>query len=256
MGLDYVDLYLVHWPIALQPRDNIDSARAFPGATPKDLAIASDENGKDLVDIQHSPSSIAASQGGKGSFIPTWNALKELVRSGTCRAIGVSNFATAQLEEILPYAKDIPVSANQLEFHPWLPNDKMLNFHKANGILSLAYSPFAPNKIEIVNNNGSIGIAYVPFAPRGTKLLEEPVVKKIAHQNNMGEGQVLQSWAVMRGTIPLGKSQNVERIRTNLAVRKLSEEDFEALNSLKMDGDEGRTTTVFNELWGIKLYGD
>ena len=256
MKLNYIDLYLVHWPVAIHPRDNIDSARAFPGATPQDLAIATDESGKDLIDVEHSPASIAASRGGKGSFIPTWNALKELVRSGKCRAIGVSNFAIAQLEEILPHSEDVPISANQLEFHPWLPNNKILSYMKAKNILPLAYSPFAPNKIEIVNNSGNTGISYVAFAPRGTRLLEEPIVKEVAKKNDMGEGQVLQSWAVMRSTIPLGKSQTPERIRSNLAVKRLPPEDYEALNSLKMDGDEGRTTTIFNEIWGVKLYGD
>lgn len=62
-------------------------------------------------------------------------------------------------------------------------------------------------------------------------------------------------WAVQRGTVPLGKSSKKERIASNLAVRKLSEEDFEAINGLALPGTEGRTVD-FSEVWGIKLFTD
>ena len=68
----------------------------------------------------------------------------------------------------------------------------------------------------------------------------------------MGVGQLLQSWAVQRGTIPLGKSQNTDRIQANLQVRKLAQEDFEALNGLDQ-GKDGRSVHL-GPSWGLKIF--
>lgn len=240
MGLDYVDLYLAHWPMALKPTKDIANARTFPGATASDKAMAVDENGKAIFDVEHMPESIAASFGGKGSFVPTWNAMKALVRAGKCRAVGVSNFAIAQINELLPHAShdDVPISCNQIEAHPWLPNDKLIQFMKDQHILPTVYCPFAPEAV-------------------GAKLLEDETVVKVAKKNGMGEGQVLLSWAIMRGTIPLPKSQTPERIKANLAVKKLPDEDFEALNRLQYNSNaSGRTIDYGKNVWGVKMFGD
>lgn len=231
MGLDYIDLYLAHWPIALQPK-KIFATRTKPDPT------ASDEE-KDILDLEHCPESIAASVGGKGSYVPTWNAMKALVRTGKCRAVGLSNFAIAQINELLPHAShdDVPISCNQIEAHPWLPNDKVIRFMKDQHILPTVYCPFAPGAV-------------------GPKLLENQTVVKVAKKNGMAEGQVLLSWAVMRGTVPLPKSQTPERIKANLVVRKLPDEDFEALNRLQYESDASGRTVDFGKLWGVKMFGD
>ncbi|KAI9845014.1 MAG: hypothetical protein M1837_005158 [Sclerophora amabilis] len=236
-GLDYVDLYLAHWPVAVKAAPNIRSARAFPEATNEDLAIVTDPStGKDALDLEHSPADIAAAKGMKGGFLPTWRALQGLVRTGKCRAVGVSNFSITQLKEILPASQgDVPISCNQIEAHPWLPNDELITFMKQQGILATVYSPFAGQK------------------EGGGTLLQEDVVKKVAERNDMGVGQCLQSWAVTRGTVPLGKSQNAERIKANLAVKQLPKEDFDALSALKLSGDTGRTID-YSEVWGVKFY--
>lgn len=69
----------------------------------------------------------------------------------------------------------------------------------------------------------------------------------------MDVGQLLQSWAVQRGTIPLGKSATPKRIKSNLAIRPLSNEDFEALNQMALPGDEGRTVD-FRKKWDIPFH--
>ncbi|KAI9813468.1 MAG: hypothetical protein M1827_004144 [Pycnora praestabilis] len=236
MGLDYVDLYLAHWPVVVKARSNIASAKAFPEATNDDLAIATDgklEGG--VLDLEHSASNFAAAAGVKGSFVPTWQAMTELVATGKCRAVGVSNFSITQLQDLLPYAQDVPISSNQIEAHPWLPNDELITFMLHHDILPAVYSPFAGQKAS------------------GDMLLEDTTVKQVAQKNDMGVGQLLQSWAVMRRTIPLGKSQNEERIKANLAVRKLAEEDFEALSNLKLKGDEGRTID-YSGSFGVQFF--
>jgi diketogulonate reductase-like aldo/keto reductase len=69
----------------------------------------------------------------------------------------------------------------------------------------------------------------------------------------MGVGQLLQSWAVQRGTIPLGKSQTESRIKSNLDIHRLSDEDNKALDDMAIPNGEGRTID-FTEEWGVKLY--
>ncbi|KAI9791526.1 MAG: hypothetical protein M1833_001510 [Piccolia ochrophora] len=235
MGLDYVDLYLAHWPVAFQAASYIDSAKAYPTSTAREIGVGTDETGKEVVDLQHSCRNIAEAGGVHGSFTPTWRAMENVVRSGKARAIGVSNFSIAQLEEVLPEVGDIPISCNQVEAHPWLPNDELITFMKSKGILPTVYSPFAGQKAD------------------GATLLLDETVKAVAERNGMGVGQALQSWAVMRETIPLGKSSSPDRIKANLSVKELPKDDFDALSNLKLNGDEGRTID-YSEDWGIKLF--
>lgn len=129
------------------------------------------------------------STGKEGSFIPTWKALKGLVSTGKTRAVGVSNFSISDLKEILPYAEDVPISCNQVEAHPWLPNNELISFMREHDILASAWSPFAGQKAD------------------GKTLLTDPSVKQLAEKTGLDVGQLLQSWAVQRGTVPLGKSQ-------------------------------------------------
>lgn len=109
--------------------------------------------------------------------------------TGKTRAVGVSNFSIGDLKEILPYADDVPISCNQVEVHPWLPNSELISFMREHDILATCYSPFAGQKSD------------------GKTLIKEPAVLKLAEENAMDVGQLLQSWAVQRGTVPLGKSQ-------------------------------------------------
>lgn len=191
MGLDHIDLFLAHWPVTLQVRaDRIDSAKAFPDATNDDKAIVTDVNGKPVVDWTHTAESIAVANGNNGSYKPTWRAMQKLVGTGKVQAVGVSNFNTEQLQEVLSVGGEVPVSCNQVEAHPWFPNTQLLSFMKDQGILATVYCPFAGPGTS------------------GKRLVEDPVVKKIAAKNGLGIGQLLQSWAVQRGTIPLGKSQD------------------------------------------------
>ncbi|KAI9782786.1 MAG: hypothetical protein M1816_001696 [Peltula sp. TS41687] len=244
MGLDYIDLYLAHWPFALKPTADLAHARTFPGAQPSDRQIAVDPtDGSEVFDYAHMPASIAAALGQRGSFVPTWTAMKALVRTGKCRAVGVSNFAIAQIEELLPHAShdDVPLSCNQIEAHPWLPNEKLIAFLKSRDVLPVVYCPFAPEA-----------------APKAVLLQDETVVR-IARSNGMAEGQVLLSWAIMRGTLPLAKSQTPERIKANLeGVKRLPDEDFEALNRLHLNSDAcGRTINYGRNRWGVTcMFGD
>lgn len=180
---------------------------------------------------------LSITTGKDGSFVPTWKAMQKLPSTGKTRAIGISNFSISDIEAILPHAKDVPIACNQVEVHPWLPNNKLVEYCRKNGILVSCYSPFAGQKAD------------------GETLLQDATVKKLAEKNDMGVGQLLQSWAVQRGTVPLGKSQSESRIKANLTVRKLSDEDMKALDELEIPNGEGRTVGG-QRGWGVNMFSN
>ena len=161
--------------------------------------------------------------------------MKALVKKGKTRTIGVSNFSVAELGDVLPETKGIPISCNQIEVHPWLPQNELIAFGNEHGILTTCYSPFAGQKKD------------------GATLLKDEKIIKLAEKNGMDVGQLLQSWAVGRGTVPLGKSSTPSRIKSNLDIRRLSDEDTEAINALAQPGDKGRTVD-YREVWGVPLF--
>lgn len=252
MKLEYVDLFLAHFPGAVQPEGDLSQAKNFFGASFPDQKAATDGKGNFVPDLKHCPKAVAELNGGEGSFIPTWQAMKALVKSGKCRAVGVSNFEREHIEEILPHAtwNDVPISCNQVEAHPWFQNTDLIKFLQEHSILVTIYSPFAP-KIFRVENGEVVGEA---FKPNGHLLLQEPKVKEVAERINMNTGQVLQSWAVQRGTVPLGKSQSEDRIRSNLAVKRLSNDSVETLNSLGLPGRSGKCVDLNLLFPGLRFH--
>ncbi|XP_021378508.1 aldose reductase-like isoform X2 [Mizuhopecten yessoensis] len=111
-GLDYIDLYIIHWPFATRENDGL-----YP-LTP---------DGKtDVVDID---------------FIETWTAMQDLVDEGMCRSIGVSNFNSKQIQRILDLGLKHPLSCNQIEISPYNSNGNLLQFCQSKGIVVVAYCP-------------------------------------------------------------------------------------------------------------------
>ncbi|KFZ23227.1 hypothetical protein V502_02295 [Pseudogymnoascus sp. VKM F-4520 (FW-2644)] len=136
------------------------------------------------------------------------------ISTGKTRAVGVSNFSIPEIEELLPHSKEIPISCCQNEAHPWLPATERVAFMHKHGIVPSCYSPSTGQKED------------------GEALLKDKTMLELAEKNSMNVGQLLQNWALGRGTIPLGKSQTESHIKSNLAVRKLSSEDMKALDDL------------------------
>lgn len=115
LKLDYIDLFLIHWPIACEKTED---------NWPK---IGHD--GKYIIkhDLTNNPE-------------PTWRAMEALYNDGKARAIGLSNFTIRGMEQILSFAKVAP-HVNQVEIHPFLPNTAIVEYCKAHDILPEAYSP-------------------------------------------------------------------------------------------------------------------
>ncbi|KAF1961129.1 GCY protein [Byssothecium circinans] len=117
LGTDYVDLYLMHWPVA------------FNGTSKKWFPLR--ENGVfDLVDIDPAV---------------TYTAMEKLLETGKVRAIGVSNFTINRLESLLSKTKVVP-AVNQIEAHPYLQQPDLVAYFKSKNILIEAYSPLGNNQ--------------------------------------------------------------------------------------------------------------
>lgn len=206
LGLDYLDLYLIHFPIALRfvpfeerypPEWVYDPSAAQPRMEPAAVPLAE-----------------------------TWGAMEELVDAGLVRRIGVCNYGTSLLRDLLSYARVRP-AVLQVELHPYLVQEKMVRFCRENGIAVTGFSPLgAPS--------------YVPLgmAQPAESVIEEPIVHEAARRHGRSPAQVVLRWAVQRGTAVIPKTSRPERLRENLALSdfELSAEETAAISRL----DRGR----------------
>jgi len=111
LGLDYLDLYLIHWPFALK-------------------------EGGDLFPVDSAGNYIYSDV----DYVDTWKALEETVKKGLTKSIGISNFNKRQIERLLKNSTIAPVT-NQIEVHPYLVQAKLSEFCKSKDIVVTAYSP-------------------------------------------------------------------------------------------------------------------
>lgn len=185
LGTDYLDLYLVHWPVAFQPGN---------GFYPPDK-----KEGFVALDLET-------------SLVDTWKAMIALPKSKV-RAIGVSNFTIAQIDGIINATGVVP-TALQIEAHPLLPQDDLVQYCKEKGIHITAYSPLGNNLIG------------------KPKLTDYPVVQDIAKKLNATPAQVLVAWGAHRGYSVIPKSVQFERIESNFKQVELSEEDYAAISKI------------------------
>ncbi|TFK47255.1 Aldo/keto reductase [Heliocybe sulcata] len=148
------------------------------------------------------------------SFVETWKEMEKLLDTGKVKAIGVSNFSIKTLSELLPHVKVVP-AVNQVELHPSLPQEDLVKFCKEKGIRLEAYSPL-----------GQGNPIFMPHL--------EPIAKK--HSESLGKevtpAQIALSWNVQRGVAVLPKSENEGRIKANIDLVTLSDEDMAAVSSV------------------------
>lgn len=172
LRLDYLDLYLIHWPVAFKPGVGFAQKR------------------EDFFTFNDVPLS------------QTWEAMQELNLKGLAKHIGVSNFNQAKLAEIMKIGGQKPEMV-QVEMHPFLPQDGLVEFCTSNGILMTAYSPLgSPDSRNEKQKNDP-------------KLLTNPIVLEISQKHGISAGQVLIAWSIARDIAVIPKSVNEERIKEN-----------------------------------------
>ena len=196
LGVDYLDLYLIHWPVAFQRGDNM-----FPR----------NEDGTIKYDTEIHPTT-------------TWLAMEKLVEKGLTKAIGLSNFNSEQVKDVLDKGTVKPVT-NQVECHPYLGQAKLLAFCKERGITITAYSP--------------LGSPDRPWAkPGDPSLLDDPKIKAIAAKHSKSSAQVLIRWQVQRGVIVIPKSVTPTRIEENANIFdfQLSDDEMKEIDSFECNG--------------------
>lgn len=180
-GLDYYDLYLIHWPNPNQ-----------------------------------------------GLYVEAWRALVEAKSRGWVRSIGVSNFLPEHLDAIIADSGVAP-SVNQVELHPYFPQEAQRAADKARGIVTESWSPLG----------------------RGSAALQEPAIMKIAEAHGKTPGQVVLRWHVQLGALALPKAGGRARQAENLAIFDfaLSEAEMAAITALgRPDGRiKGQDPAVYEE---------
>lgn len=172
LGTDYVDLFLIHWPLPTRY---------------------------------------------DGDFVSTWQVLEEFKADGRARSIGVSNFQVPHLERLAAETEVVP-AVNQIEHHPYFGNDAVIEYGRAHGIVTEAWSPLAQGKIP-----------------------HEPVAIEIGERLGKTASQVVLRWHLQQGHVIFPKSTTPTRIAENYGLFdvELTAEDLARLDALDQ-GEAGR----------------
>ncbi|KAL9541219.1 hypothetical protein MBANPS3_009243 [Mucor bainieri] len=198
MELDYLDLYIIHFPVPLK---YVDPAVEYPG--PWFI------NGK--VELEKSP------------MHELWAEMEKLVDAGLTRNIGISNFNAQLIMDLLTYAKYKPATL-QIELHPYLQQTPLVKWVQEQDIQVTAYSSFGPSSYTVFSES----------AKTATPLLDHDVIKSIASKHGKTPAQVLLRWSIERDVAVLPKSMSEDRIKSNLDVFsfKLDDKDHDEIKKL------------------------
>jgi len=176
LGLDYLDLYLVHWPFPNFHPPKCDVGARAPDARP----------------YIHE------------EFMAVWRELEKLVQRGLVRYIGTSNMTVPKLDLVLRDARIKP-ALNEMELHPHFQQPRLFDYLLARGIVPIGYSPL-----------GSPGRPERDKTPEDSVDMEDPLIIDIARRRGVHPAAVCLKWAAGRGQVPIPFSVNPKNIRANL----------------------------------------
>lgn len=202
LGLDYLDLYLIHFPIAQEfvPFETRYPPEWFydPSADEPKMAFA------------------------KVPLFETWQAMESLVDEGLIKEIGVCNYNSALLQDLMNYASKKPY-ALQIESHPYLTQEKLIKLAMGYGLNVTAFSPL-----------GALSYLELDMAQTSETVLEQSVVKAAAERTGKTAAQVVLRWNVQRGCSIIPKSSKLHRLKENLAIFdfSLTDEEMQAISAL------------------------
>jgi len=197
LQLDYLDLYLIHQPFEVDPENF-----KFP--------IVPQGNGV----IGYKPERIEE----------IWREMEKLVDAGKVKAIGVSNFSSHKIKNLLKCHLKVDIACNQVELSPYLPQDGLIELCRKNNIVVVAYSPLGnPGRPDMFKAEGD------------PDMLQDDIIGSVAKKHSVTPAQVLLSYGLHRKTGVLCKSVKEERIKENFEslIVNLDTDDMVSLNSIK-----------------------
>jgi 2,5-diketo-D-gluconate reductase A len=151
-------------------------------------------------------------------YVDTWRALERIREEGRARSIGVANFHTHHLDRLAAETDVVP-AVNQVELHPWLPQDDVRRYDDAHGIVTEAWSPLARGRV-----------------------LGDPTLDRLAAKHGVSAAQVVIRWQLQLGNVVIPKSSTPARIRENLDVFgfALDADDLAAIAGLETGERTGK----------------
>jgi diketogulonate reductase-like aldo/keto reductase len=176
LGLDYLDLYLVHWP--------------FPNHHEKGVAV----NSRDPHAVPYIHE----------NYMKTWGDMEKLVDMGLVRNIGTSNMTIAKMKMLLRDCRIKPV-VNEMEMHPHFQQPELFQYLASNDIRAIGFCPI-----------GSPGRPDRDKTPEDTVPIEDPVIVEIARTHGVHPAVICVKWAVQNGQIPIPFSVKPEKFVANL----------------------------------------
>jgi len=225
LQLDYLDLYLIHFPIALE-------YVPFQTRYPAEWLYDPEEK---------SPCMKTA----KVPLHETWAAMESLIDKNLTKQIGVCNYNTGLIHDLLSYAKVKP-SMLQIESHPYLTQENLLRLCAQNDINVTAFSPL-----------GALSYVELDMATESQTGLTQQVVINAAKRLNKTPAQIVLRWGVQRGCAIIPKTSRIERMTENLSIydfelSKQEMSDISALNMNKRFNDPGNfCEAAFNTFYPI-----
>ncbi len=193
LGLDYLDLYLIHWPFPNHHAPKVDVSARDAHAVP-----------------------FTAER-----YLTVWKQMESLKVKGLVRQIGTSNMTAPKLKSVLPLMDQKP-TVNQLERHPHFQQNELVSFLKSHGILPVGYSPVgSPSRPERDRT------------PEDTVDTEDPAVLDAAERLGVHPAVVCVLWQIQTGTLPIPFSVKPSQFRSLLdaaAGSKLSEDELSAIS--------------------------
>ena len=206
LQLDYLDLYLIHFPIALE-------FVPFEERYPPEWFFAPEEINPQMK-LARVP--LAA----------TWKAMENLKIKEIVKNIGVCNYSTGLLHDLMNYCQT-PPDLLQIESHPYLCQENLIRLAKQYGLKVTAFSPL-----------GSLSYVELEMAEQNESILDQEIVRVISKRLGCSPAQTVLRWGIQRGNSVVAKSVNANRMAENLAssLIELTDEDMLAITNL----DRGR----------------
>ena len=205
LGVDYLDLYLIHFPIALE---FVPFETRYPAEWLYDPDLAT-----------------PAMKTARVPLSETWRAMEALLETGKVKRIGVCNYNSGLMQDLLTYANVKPAML-QIESHPYLSQEKLLRFCSMHDIAVTAFSPL-----------GALSYVELEMANTAESVIEQSVVKNIADNHSKTPAQVVLRWGVQRGTAVIPKTIQEQRMIENLNILdfELSDQEMQMISALNQN---------------------